>query len=365
MIKRFLCALLTTLSAWSLSLPLAVAAPAGAEGDHFLYIVESGDTLANLAELYTSRSQLWRQLQQINHVNDELALPIGMQLKIPFELIPVVATEASVTHHQGVVWVNEQSISGPISLQAGDVIRTGDNSFATLQLEDQSTLSLPSNTQLHIKQLNAFERARLTDTILELQQGSLETRVAPEQTGVGRFEVHTPLSVTGVRGTDLRIHALGHATNTELLSGKAQFTTPIHSYQPLQATQGVAVATDGSSQVVQLLPAPQLSAATQGSSGWYSTLEPVAGADHYLVQIALDPEGSQVVNRFTLAADQTQVPLRASSSGDHFAFIRAVDQHGLMGLDSSLSFSGQLTLVSSDGTTVLTRYGLPVLLNES
>lgn len=364
MIKKTFLALLTSLSLWGLGFSSISAQPAGAEGDNFIYIVEPGDTLGNLAELYTTRSQLWRQLQQINQIADPAALPIGKQLKIPFDLIPVVATEATLIHSQGPVWVNEQSVSHSLPLKSGDTIRTGATGFATLQLEDQSTLSLPNNSQLHIKQLNAFERARLTDAILELQSGTLETRVAPDQSGVGRFEVHTPISVTGVRGTDLRIHAHTQSTNAELLSGKAQFTTSTHPYQTLQPAQGVVITPNGNSQISPLLPAPHVSAAEQGSTGWHSVLEPVAGADHYIVQITLDPEGAQVVNRFTLAANQTIIPLRSSGPGDHFAFIRAVDQYGLMGLDSHLSFPGQLTLTSSDGASIFSGYGLPILLNE-
>ncbi|MEZ2719804.1 FecR domain-containing protein [Paenalcaligenes hominis] len=364
MIKRIYFALLASLSVFGIGLSSLHAEPAGAIGDNFIYIVEPGDTLSELATLYTTRSGLWRQLQNINNVQDELALPIGMQLEIPFPLIPVVATDAQLSHTQGSVWVNDQSVSAAVSLKAGDIIRTGSNGFATLKLEDQSTLSLPNNSQLHIRQLNAFERARLTDAILELQAGTVESRVAPEHTGVGRFEIHTPLSVTGVRGTDLRIHTTPAAAMTELLSGKAHYDTRTQQLQSLKATQGVSIQADGTSSIVPLLAAPTLSEPERGAQGWQVMLEPVAGAQYYVVQVSLDPEGSQLVKHYETAADQRIIPLLSSGPGEHYAFIRAVDKDGLMGLDATTAFPGQLTLTSSDGSSVSSGFGSPILLNH-
>lgn len=364
MMRRFFYSLLSSLALLGLAWPVAQAEPAGALQDNFIYIVESGDTLSNLADLYTTHPTVWRQLKNLNQVQDELALPIGKQLKIPFTLIPVIATKASLTHTQGQVWLNDSPISDQQLLQAGDVIRTGPNGFATLELEDQSTISLPHDSELSIRQLNAFERTRLTDAILDLHKGSIETRVAPEKSGVGRFEIHTPLSVTGVRGTNLRMHTEAQLDRTELLTGKAHFDTVTEKHQDLKAQQGVAIQSDGASQIVPLLPAPQITTAQQGRNGWETTLQPVAGADHYLVQITLDSAGTQVVNRYTIPFNETTVRLVASRPGEHFAFIRAIDSKGIMGMDAKTSFLGQLTLLDSRGLRVTSLYGLPILLNQ-
>lgn len=364
MIKRLFHTVLSSLALLSITCSYTHAEPAGAREDNFIYIVEPGDTLSNLADLYTTHPTVWRQLQNINQVKNELALPIGTQLKIPFPLIPVVATEASLIHTQGQVWVNELPISSPQLLKAGDVIRTGPNGFATLELEDQSTISLPYNSQLSIRQLNAFERTHLIDTILDLQKGSVESRVAPDKRGVGRFEIYTPLSVTGVRGTNLRMHTEAQLDKTELLTGKAHFNTSTQKFQNLKAKEGVAIQPDGASQIVPLLPAPQITPAQQGNKGWQTTIQPVPEAEHYLVQITIDPAGAQVVKRYVVPSDETVISLVASGPGEHFAFIRAVDKRGLMGMDASTPFPGQLTLVDSNGFSIFSRYGLPILLNQ-
>lgn len=344
--------------------PQVMAQPAGAIGNDFIYQVESGDTLINLSELYTTSPNTWRQIQTINRVEDPLLLPIGKQLHIPFELIPVDSAQAILTHIKGQVWVNDKIAKSNHKLETGDVIRTGSNGFVTLKLEDQSTISLPNNSQLRLKQLNSFKRSRINDAKIELEQGSLETRVAPTHSGVGRFEIHTPLSVTGVRGTNLRVHTSSENNQVELLTGAAHLQSTQLSYAPLQKEYGASIASDGSYQVTALLPAPQLSGVQRGKKGWETTIEPVAAAEHYLVNISLDEYGAKIVNRYLASTADLTVALRSTGPGTHYAFIRAVDTNGLMGLDSTIAFPGQATVVSSDGNPVLSSAGQAILLTE-
>lgn len=362
---RFLFALIT-LAISGLLVP-AHAQPSGAMGENFIYLVEPGDTLSDLSELYATRAAQWRQIQGLNEVNNEFELAIGKALKIPFSMIPVIATEAAISHLKGEVWVNDSRVEKVQSLKTGDTIRTGETGFVTLQLEDKSTLTLPNNSQLYIKQLNAFERTQLTDAILELQAGSIESRVAPEKTGVGRFEIHTPMSITGVRGTDLRIHATNDTSRTELITGKAHLNTTQTSYQDLRQAQGASVRADGSYTISPLLPAPIATEPVRGGQGWQTTISPVAQAQHYVVQIALEPTGASLVQKFKIESNNSNnltISLPSSSPALHYAFIRAVDENGLMGIDVTVSFLGQRVLVSSDGSAVVSSDGQAILLGH-
>lgn len=345
------------------------AQPSGAVGDHFMYLVESGDTLLGLAEEYTKGSNHWTQLKDLNQVSNEYALPIGKEIKIPFDMIPVVATEAVITHSIGEVWINDNTLNKAQALKAGDTIRTGKNGFVTLQLADQSTLSLPNNSQLYIKQLNAFERTQLIDAILELKQGSVESQVVPDTSqnrGVGRFEIQTPVSITGVRGTDFRVHAHEQAARTELLSGRAHLNTAQADHETLLTAQGATVNAAGDYAILPLLPAPNLSEPIRAGSGWETTISPMENVDHYVIQIALAADGTSLVSSKEVPApDQGEpltVSLMPSGAGDHYAFIRGVDHNGLMGMDASLSFPGQAVLISRDGSPVLSSNKQAVLL---
>lgn len=360
---RFFFSLAASLLISTTALPV-FAQPAGAIGENFIYLVRPGDTLSNLSELYTTRTDQWRPLKELNNVTDELALPVGKELKIPFSMIPVVATEAKLTHTKGQVWINGHSAKQTETLQTGDVIRTGNNGFATLQLEDHSTITLPNNSELVVKQLNAFERAHLTDAILELNKGAVEGRIAPDNQGVGRFEIHTPQSVTGVRGTSLRVRTQSTNTQTELLTGKAMLNSEQATYMPLAMAHGATVSADGSYSVNQLLAAPVLNEPVRGRQGWESVINQNPEAEYYVVQITLDADGADIVQSYTVAADQTNIPLRSNGAGQQYAFVRAVDHNGLMGLDASVAFLGQSNVVSSDGNAVISSNGQPLLLTD-
>ena len=342
----------------------ALAQPAGTVKEDFIYIVEPNDTLSQIADLYTTKPDLWRQIQQLNHVEDDTLLPIGKELRIPHTLIPVIATHADLVHYAGTVFINDRPTSTRAQLKTGDTIRTGKASFATLQLQDQSTLTLPPESQLHIKQLNEFERARLTDAIVELQAGSVESRVAPTNTGVGRFEISTPVSVTGVRGTDLRVHTNATQSRTELLTGKAQLDTSTTQLQPLQKEFGAAVNNNGNIVTVPLLAAPQLSTPEQGRQGWQTTLTPVPDAISYAVYISRTEDGSEPVQRYLTDKEQTVLLLRPSGAGTHYAYVRAIDENGLMGLNAYVAFPGRATLSSSNGTPILSSDGQPIFLSD-
>ena len=54
--------------------------------------------------------------------------------------------------------------------------------------------------------MRQFEGTGLTDSVVRVQRGSVESSVAPEGQGVGR-EIRTPVAVTGVRGTRFRVQS--------------------------------------------------------------------------------------------------------------------------------------------------------------
>src|SRR3546814_17702103 len=67
----------------------------------------------------------------------------------------------------------------------------------------------------HLERLRQFEGNALTDSILRVQRGVVDSNVAPAGQGVGRFEVRTPVAVTGVRGTRFRVPARAQGARSE------------------------------------------------------------------------------------------------------------------------------------------------------
>lgn len=341
------------------------AQPSGARGDNFIYRVIAGDTLSNIADTYTGQSQNWSLLQSLNHISNTLAVPIGKELAIPFRLIPTSPAALSITHRAGQIQVNGQALRADAhTLNEGDHIQTGNQSYLTLSMQDNSTLLVPENSSITLQRARSFDRAKLTDTIIALQDGDVESIVAPDSTGVGRFEVHTPVSITGVRGTSLRVRQQGQASFSEVLEGRAELsTTTSEQLTNIPSRYGAAVSADGQVSNVTLLPkAPVISEPIRQGGQWSTQVQSVPEIESYLVQVALDPQGSKLVSRHVQRGPT--LTFSARRPGPHFVLIRAVDLLGLSGPDTIASFTGAFALTSSDGTPITTSYGEPVLLRD-
>lgn len=336
------------------------ARPLGAQGEYFLYQVEPGDTLEALARHYTLDPDNWRTLQDLNRVADPYRLSIAQVLRIPLSLIPRQAAQATVTHIHGHVTRSGQALQTGDRLETGDILRSGQGS-ATLSLEDHSLLTIAPDSEVRVRTLQTFRGSGLSDTVLDLPRGSVESSVAPEDTGVGRFEIRTPATVTGVRGTQLRVHSGGSGSRHEVLHGEAAIQHPGDTEQRLAQHHGAAYDTAGALLGMQtLLPAPVLQQPAPSASSLSWT--PVPGAQAYRVRVALDQAGTQQVSSSRVM--QANTPLALSGTGFRYVFVRAIDALGIEGSDAMLRLRAASALISLDGNPVTSSDGVPVRLGH-
>lgn len=83
-------------------------------------------------------------------------------------------------------------------LQWNDIVRTESNGRARLTLDDQSILTLGSNSTLRVVKHDS----RSQQTALELGYGRIRCQIRQIASGKGPFELRTPTAVAGVIGTD-------------------------------------------------------------------------------------------------------------------------------------------------------------------
>ncbi|HYG44447.1 MAG TPA: FecR domain-containing protein, partial [Bordetella sp.] len=198
---------------------LVSAQPAGALGDDFIYRIRQGDTLIQLAGTYTRNESNWATLQRLNSVGDPYRLMIGSELRIPLALIPEVPAPTQAVHVSGSASMNGTPLREGMPIAEGATITTSANGFVTLQLADGTKVTLPQGGTTQVERLRQFEGSALTDSILRVERGTLDSHVAPSGQGVGRFEVRTPVAVTGVRGTRFRVQAGAHGARSEVIDG--------------------------------------------------------------------------------------------------------------------------------------------------
>ncbi|TPQ28296.1 LysM peptidoglycan-binding domain-containing protein, partial [Cupriavidus pinatubonensis] len=105
------------LALWLAASGPAQAGAAGAEGADFIYVVERGDNLFNVAERFMASAEGWRVLQARNGVADPFRLAPGTRLRIPLGQIPEQPGAARV------VFVNGQAQADGEPLRAGMALR--------------------------------------------------------------------------------------------------------------------------------------------------------------------------------------------------------------------------------------------------
>lgn len=360
-LQRNMLTIFTAFAFVFLSITQAHAQPSGARDTDFIYRIAVGDTLIDLASRYTNSSENWRQLQTLNQIDDPYRLNIGRYLRIPFSMIPESPSQAQVIYLTGQATVNGKPLTIGHLVSEGDLLSTSPKGYITLALEDNSVSTVTASSTVRIERLRTFQGTGLLDAIFTMKQGSVESNVAPQNTGVGRFEIRTPISITGVRGTRLRVHANNQGVQTEVVQGAAQVGSGRFSDPAIPQGQGAALATDGRFLGVRpLLPAPQLEAIQRSPQGWQVPFTPVAQAHSYLVQVSADPDGTQVLSR--QIQDSPPVSFSSPGAGEYYVIVRALDSDGVMGQDSRLAFQGQPVLQFGAGLPVSTGFGDTVLL---
>ena len=312
------------------------------------YHARAGDTLISIARQYTERSSNWIALGKLNRIDRDSAIPIGTAILIPAELLGDTPAKATVVAMTGTVAaVAADGTATRLALGAtvveGMQIQTSGNSFLTLALADQSRISVPSNSRIELTTLRTARYVNSPRTQVQLLRGRIESRVAPLATSRGRYEVRTPLSVAGVRGTHFRVGFLGVGSServaTETLEGKVAVAVASRAGAPdtlvLAGGQGNITNPGVLGAAVALLPAPQLARTVAGTAQFAAdriALTAVPGARAYHLQIASDAETLNLLAETRSSA--AMLAIDGVADGDYFVRLSAIDRFGLEGLVS-------------------------------
>jgi hypothetical protein len=98
-----------------------------------------------------------------------------------------------------------------MSLEAGDSVKTGDNSSAEITFFDGSTIELQAGTEIEIASLEVSDTGSTTIT-LEQTIGTTISRVTKLVDPASRYEVETPTGVVAVRGSVVQVYVIEDGT---------------------------------------------------------------------------------------------------------------------------------------------------------
>ncbi|WP_116137602.1 FecR domain-containing protein [Trinickia diaoshuihuensis] len=335
------------------------------------YITAAGDTLFEVAQRYLTDAGGWRVLARLNHVSAPKRLPAGMTLRLPLALLRRDAMPASIVALSGLVTARASGAAAgerpapDVPLLPGrilgenDSIRTGEDGFATLELDDGSFVSIAPNSHIVLSILRKMALTGIEDHVIDLQRGEVANEVTHAKQSGDRFEVRTPSIVAGVRGTRFRVNQLSSMTAVEVLDGTVAVGTSASATQgapageraPSQfvgAGQGSATPNGGAVGAPQpLLPAPVLVNPGKVQDGKLVRFDvaPAVDAQGYRIQIARDADlldlirDARVLAPFATFSD---VP-----DGTYFVRISSIDKSGLEGLPRVYAFERRANELSA------------------
>lgn len=326
---------------------LLCASSAGAEDARFyVHSAERGDTLQKLANRYLRNKNDWQLFQIFNTINNPRAIPLGSKIRIPVSAMRVDPAPGEVIAASGSVTSAAGSIVLGSKVSEGDRLRTGDDSFVTIKLADGSTLTVQPKSNVRMEAARQLANTGgVTDMVVRLDSGRVETNVAKQKNTAARYEIRTPTSNMGVRGTLFRVGAdeSGKKGQGEVVEGLVAVSgaTASASAQSLALSAGFGTFVEAGkppSPPVALLPPPNVASlpAQFQTPNVGFTFQAVPAAGSYRAQVAMDKEFTNLVaNAASTAPAATFANL---PDGSLFLRVRGIDANGLEGKDATHPF---------------------------
>jgi hypothetical protein len=323
---------------WAIACAWLASFAAAAQAPH---VVKPGETLWRISREHLQTPARWPEIQLRNRVGEPRRLQPGTVLFFTDgHLVP--EGSAVVAAVEGFAWRKregeaDRTLAPGMPVMPGDTLVTGADAFVTLALPSGSRTVLPSRSALEIMAIDA-------GTIkLRLIEGRVESQVQrqrPDQ----QFEIRVRSIGLGVRGTHFRVRDEGGLLTGEVIAGEVALHTGIAAAgrRPastgevvLRAGSGAVLVEDGTSEVRELLPAPQLAADADAAgelrSGGTLHLLPVSDARRYRLQIARDEQFLRPVQEQEAPSPSFMLPA-ALESGFYHLRLTAFDERGIEGL---------------------------------
>jgi hypothetical protein len=311
---------------------------------YFTHTAMLGDTLIGLADRYLIEKKNWQSIQNENKIPNPRRIKPGTEIRIPIALMRSEPATAKVIAVQGPVETSVGALEKGAVLSEGAGIKTGENGFVTLQLADGSTIVVQSKSQVKLEVARVLANTGgVPSTTVGLTSGRVESSVEKRKNQGARFEISTPTSNMGVRGTRFRVSAdeSGKVSRGEVLEGVVAVASASLTPKPLDLGAGFgSVVEEGkaASAPVALLAAPDLSAtpALQERIVLRFKFADVEGATGYRGQVATDSAFNN------LLADEVFKTAEAKfanlDDGQYFFRARAIDKVALEGSDAVHAF---------------------------
>ncbi|MFT5702595.1 MAG: hypothetical protein ACI8ZB_005518 [Desulforhopalus sp.] len=303
--------------------------------------IQKGTNLITITRQFCTSEYHWKEIAKINNLKAPYIISAGDVLYAPIELLKAEKLSAKVASVIGGVFIVsngkklKQVMKGDF-IYPGQTLVTEDDGFTHLVFPDNKYTRISSGSKFTLTYL-----VRLTDNSLKaeffLEKGRITHEVKKQLEVNETFTTRTPVSVTGVRGTEFRLKVTDEKVNiVETLKGvvsvkgesgglflkKGEGTKVAKGLSPIPARPLPAIpVTPAVSDIVKMLPvkidAPVDPAVSQ-----------------YRLRITADENGNNTILE-KLAKPGSVFTLLALPDGIYFGFLTAIDSESYESLPAS------------------------------
>lgn len=300
--------------------------------------IEKGTNLIKLTRKYCTSHYHWKEIAKINKLSPPYTIIAGSTLYAPIELVKKEKVVARVASVIGGVFIVKHGKKLTRVVKGGEVfpgqtIVTEEDGFAHIIFPDNKYTRIASNSKFTLTYM-----VRLVDDSLKaeffLEKGRITHSVKKKLKANETFSTRTPVSVTGVRGTEYRVKMEKSQTNVvETLRGVVELRGGGRSVK-IKGGEGVIVEKGKSPTAPVKLP--QIVQGIEVQEIYRKlpiviTAPSQAEIKKYRLSVTTDAEGTDTVLEL-LATPGQEFTLLAVPDGKYFGFLTAIGQNNLESL---------------------------------
>ncbi|GAB4123642.1 MAG: hypothetical protein Fur0040_05080 [Sideroxydans sp.] len=305
--------------------------------DEFVYEVRRGDTLSRLAHTLLDNPQRWADVAAYNHLPDANLIRPGQRLHIKNPWLKGRAGQVTVEAISGAPQANGRALQAGQQLGAGVELLTPADAALKLRLPDGSTVAMMPGTRLRVEQIEQ-KPGNVFVSLFRLVNGQVDAFKRKYAAGQADMRIATQKATLGVRGTHFRMRDDGQRVFAEIEQGQVGFEaarTPM--VLALAGGEGSVADGEHAAEVIPLLPPPTLNVAASYATPYVQLpLPPQAGATQFVGELARNEDFSDRL--VSVRGKGRLLDLGELENGDYWLRLRAVDQHGLQGMEAKVSF---------------------------
>lgn len=279
---------------------------------HVRFYAKESTELANVISKYLTSPDALEEIIALNPDVNPKHIPPRQSVILPRKWLRYQQTQAQVSflrcHTAIKVEESRALLKAGSSLKQGDIVHIPAQCQLSIQFQDESTIRMPSGGTIKIATLRSNPFEKTPEVHVELLDGRLEVMVTKKERADGTFEIRTPKSVAGVRGTEFRVgfNAVNGKGQVEVSKGLIS-ARGIEGNKNVQLSGQYGIAMPDSGQTGEVEPLPPAtsinSVQTQQDPEWLLLVfNPSTDAEKYLLSEYSNANLVDVIEKKTLPA---------------------------------------------------------------